>query len=90
MDKGEITALILFDLSADFDTIDHATLTDKTFRLKWNMWAGSNLFSSYLDKVTLVWSSTGFCAGTSAFYSIHYSTQRNHLQFLHKPPSLCR
>ena len=28
MDKGEATALTLFDLSAAFDTIGHATLTD--------------------------------------------------------------
>ena len=29
MDKGEVTALTLFDLSTAFDTIDHATLTDR-------------------------------------------------------------
>ena len=29
MDKGEVTALTLLDLSAAFDTIGHATLTDK-------------------------------------------------------------
>ena len=28
MDKGEVTALTLLDLSAFFETIDHATLTD--------------------------------------------------------------
>ena len=27
MDKGEVTALTMLDLSATFDTIDHATLT---------------------------------------------------------------
>ena len=29
MDKGEVTALTLIDLSAAFDTIEHATLADR-------------------------------------------------------------
>ena len=31
MNKGEVTALTFLDLSDAFDTIDHATLTDKDF-----------------------------------------------------------
>ena len=50
MDKGEVTALILLDLSAAFDTIDHATLTDRL-----SDWYGISgqaqiWFSSYLQK----------------------------------------
>ena len=49
MDKGEVTALTLLDLSAAFDTIDHATLTDR-----FSDWYGISgqaqiWFSSYLQ-----------------------------------------
>ena len=40
MDKGEVTDVTSLDLSAAFDTIDHATLTDW---LVLNIWPGSNL-----------------------------------------------
>ena len=40
MDKGEVTDLTSLDLSAAFDTIDHATLTDW---LVLNISPGSNL-----------------------------------------------
>ena len=64
MDKGEVTALTLLDLSAALDTIDHATLTDRHF---------------FRQNHTLLWSSIGLCARTSAFYFIHYTTQRYYL-----------
>ena len=49
MDKGEVTALTLLDLLAAFDTIDHATLTDRL-----SDWYGISgqaqiWFSSYLQ-----------------------------------------
>ena len=49
MNKGEVTALTLLDLSAAFDTIDHATLTDRL-----SDWYGISgqaqiWFSSYLQ-----------------------------------------
>ena len=49
MDKGEVTALTLLDLSAAFDTIGHATLTDRL-----SDWYGISgqaqiWFSSYLQ-----------------------------------------
>ena len=77
MDQGEVTALTLLELSAAFDTIDHATLTNGL-----SDWYGISgraqiWFSSYLKNSPQ--SSTGLCAGTSAFYFIHYTTQRYHL-----------
>ena len=49
MDKGKVTALTLLDLSTAFDTIDHATLTDRL-----SHWYGISgqaqiWFSSYLQ-----------------------------------------
>ena len=49
MDQGEVTALTLLDLSAAFDTIDHATLTNRL-----SDWYGISgqaqiWFSSYLQ-----------------------------------------
>ena len=49
MDRGEVTALTLLDLSAAFDAIDHATFTDRL-----SDWYGISVqaqiwFSSYLQ-----------------------------------------
>ena len=78
MDKGEV--------------IDHATLTDRSFDWygrsgQAQIWFYSHLQNrhqfvkikdSLSDKVTLSYGvpRTGLCAETSAFYLIHYTTQR--------------
>ena len=51
MDKGKVTALTLFDLSAAFDTMDHNILIKRLL-----MWYGKsgtalNWFSSYLTDI---------------------------------------
>ena len=94
MDKGELTALTLLDLSAAFNIIDHATLTDRL-----SDWYGISgqaqiWFSSYLqnrlqsvkiketfsDKVTLSYGvPQGSVLGPVLFYFIHYTTRRYYL-----------
>ena len=49
MDKGEVTALTLLDLSAASDTIDHATLTDRISDLYGISGQAQIWFSSYLQ-----------------------------------------
>ena len=49
MDKGEVTALTLLDLSAAFDTIDHVTLTDRLSDLYGISGQAQIWFSSYLQ-----------------------------------------
>ena len=49
MDKGEVTALTLLDLSIAFDTIDHATLTDRLSDRYWISGQAQIWFSSYLQ-----------------------------------------
>ena len=105
MDKGEVIALTLLDWSAAFDTIAHATLTDR--RSYWYGISGQAQiwFSFYLhnkhqftkirdtlsDKVTFSYGvPQGSVLGPMFFYFIHYTPQLYYLQFWHKPPSFCR
>ena len=49
MDKGEVTALTFLDLSAAFDTIDYATLTDRLSDRYGISGQAPIWFSSYLE-----------------------------------------
>ena len=49
MDQGEVTALTLLDVSAAFDTIDHATLTNRLSDLYGISGLAQIWFSSYLQ-----------------------------------------
>ena len=51
VEKGEVTALTLLDLSAAFDTTDIAIFTNTpSARLVWNIWKGSNLVVFLFEK----------------------------------------
>ena len=81
MEKGEVTALTLLDWSAAFDTIDHATLTDRLPDWYGITGQAQIWFSSYLqnmmsvkientfsDKVTLsYWAPQGSVLGPVLF-----------------------
>ena len=96
--KGEVTALTLLDLSAVFDTITHVTLTNILSDCYGISGQAQIRFSSYLQnryqsvkikdtmsyKVTISYGSIGLCAWTSAFYPIHYTTQRSVFRFQSK------
>ena len=86
--RGEATALVLLDLSAAFDMIDHSTLLGCL--LDWFGVGGSALkwFSSYLTeryqcvkigstlsnlKKTSVRCTSKFCFGSSLIFSVHIS-----------------
>ena len=88
LSRGEATALVLLDLSAAFNTIDHSTLLGCL--LDWFGVGGSALkwFSSYLTeryqfvkigstlsnlKKTPVWCTSRFCFGSSPIFSVHIS-----------------
>ena len=95
MDKCEVTALTLLDLSAAFDTIDQATLTDRlsdwygisdqaqiwfSFFLQ-NRHQSVKIKDTLSDKVTLSYHGVpqGSVLGPVLFNFIHYTTQRYYL-----------
>ena len=91
MDKGEVTALTLLDLSAAFDNIDHAILTDRLsvwYRISGQaqIWFSSYLHNrhqyvkikdSFSDKVTL-----SYADDTQMYMSLSVSNAKESLEKL--------
>ena len=88
LSRGEATALVIIDLSAAFDTIDHSTVLGCLLDLFGVGGSALKWFSSYLTeryqcvkigstlsnfKKTPVWCTTRFCFGFSPIFSVHIS-----------------
>ncbi len=79
-DKGCISLLVLLDLSAAFDTIDHEILTDRLQNYRSIQGQALRWFRSYLSDrgvisiiTSKVWSTKSICPRSSAIFNIHFA-----------------
>ena len=98
MDRGEVTSLILLDLSAAFDIVDHSILLHRLqhrFGLHGNSldWFSSYLTSRYqtvhIQNSTSSFSNFSCGVPLGSFHYLYNSSWLCHLQELNQIPPLC-
>ncbi len=53
-DSGKISVLVLLDLSAVFDTVDHNILSRETEKLGWPFWYGTQMVQVLFGRVRIL------------------------------------
>ena len=78
VDRGDVAALVLLDLSAAFDTVDHEVLLQRLSEIVGvtdvaHMWFRSYLpgQTQYVHHLPRVWCTTGVSAGAGPVLPVH-------------------